>query len=368
MFFFSSISLSTQLQNPNSQKQSRALSARVATHNLRVVNESDGLAEEVRRLASEIAKAKAALPAGEWNGKNGGGGGGGGSGGGGGRKRSGNGESDDDDDDDEPPAAAPLAAAESVLKGHGPGGDLRKLLKNGKPPRLLAALCGSRVSVVTPSRKAAIALKEEYHAFRDRGGVILTGMFGRWRRSGEGEEEEKRKRKRERKREKGKKTKKKTHSPLPPSSTSLQPTPPPFLPSVASLALLLGLSRADARAAAGDRFSLAPPLMVGVQAMLAWLAYFYVALALREQILVANGSSIRRWWITHHAWSAGTAALVLSLPIDSPAVRVFLTRLLRWSAAQGVVMILQNRYQRRRMYTRIALGRNAAMDVVSGVS
>ena len=107
--------------------------------------------------------------------------------------------------------------------------------------------------------------------------------------------------------------------------------------------------------------------MVGVQAMLAWLAYFYVALALREQILVANGSSIRRWWISHHAWSAGTAALVLSLPIDSPAVRVFLTRLLRWSAAQGVVMILQNRYQRRRMYTRIALGRNAAMDVVSGV-
>lgn len=107
--------------------------------------------------------------------------------------------------------------------------------------------------------------------------------------------------------------------------------------------------------------------MVGVQAMLAWLAYFYVALALREQILVANGSSIRGWWITHHAWSAGTAALVLSLPIDSPAVRVFLTRLLRWSAAQGVVMILQNRYQRRRMYTRIALGRNAAMDVVSGV-
>ena len=137
---------------------------------------------------SEIAKAKAALPAGEWNGKNAGGGkerqrrrssskGGGGSGGcsggsGGGSGGNGGGESDDDD---EPPAAAPLAAAEAVVRGHGPGGDLRKLLKNGKPPRLLAALCGSRVSVVTPSRKAAIALKEEYHAFRDRGGVILTG-------------------------------------------------------------------------------------------------------------------------------------------------------------------------------------------------
>ena len=167
-------SLKTKLSPP-----SRALSTRVATHNLRVVNESDGLSEEVRRLASEIAKAKAALPAGEWNGKNSSSSerrksrssnGGGRSDGGGG------GEDYDDEADDEPPAAAPLAAAEAVLRGHGPGGDLRKLLKNGKPPRLLAALCGSRVSVVTPSRKAAIALKEEYHAFRDRGGVILTGM------------------------------------------------------------------------------------------------------------------------------------------------------------------------------------------------
>ena len=31
-------------------------------------------------------------------------------------------------------------------------------------------------------------------------------------------------------------------------------------------------------------------------------------------------------------------------------------------------MMLQNRYQRRRMYTRIALGKNRAMDVVSGES
>lgn len=33
---------------------------------------------------------------------------------------------------------------------------------------------------------------------------------------------------------------------------------------------------------------------------------------------------------------------------------------------QGAVMMVQNRYQRRRMYTRIALGKNRAMDVVSG--
>jgi hypothetical protein len=35
---------------------------------------------------------------------------------------------------------------------------------------------------------------------------------------------------------------------------------------------------------------------------------------------------------------------------------------------QGLVMMVQNRYQRRRMYTRIALGKNRAMDVVSGES
>ena len=35
---------------------------------------------------------------------------------------------------------------------------------------------------------------------------------------------------------------------------------------------------------------------------------------------------------------------------------------------QGLVMMAQNRYQRRRMYTRIAMGKNRAMDVVSGES
>jgi hypothetical protein len=38
----------------------------------------------------------------------------------------------------------------------------------------------------------------------------------------------------------------------------------------------------------------------------------------------------------------------------------------QWLVLQGGVMILQNRYQRRRMYTRIALGKNRAMDVVGG--
>lgn len=39
-----------------------------------------------------------------------------------------------------------------------------------------------------------------------------------------------------------------------------------------------------------------------------------------------------------------------------------------WSTFQAIVMHVQNRYQKRRMYTRIALGKNSAMDVVSGES
>ncbi len=56
----------------------------------------------------------------------------------------------------------------------------------------------------------------------------------------------------------------------------------------------------------------------GFQCYLAWLAYFYLAMALRENVLVMNGSSIRSWWIQHHYWSAATVLLLLSLPINSP--------------------------------------------------
>jgi hypothetical protein len=41
---------------------------------------------------------------------------------------------------------------------------------------------------------------------------------------------------------------------------------------------------------------------------------------------------------------------------------------LQWCVCQGVCFVLQNRYQRRRMYTRIALGKNSNMDVVAGES
>lgn len=85
----------------------------------------------------------------------------------------------------------------------------------------------------TMQRKEAIKLKEEYHTFRDRSGVVLFAFAS---------------------------------------------------------VLLVGLLRADAKRQAGEPFSLTPPFMVGVQAFLAWLLYFYTALALRENVLKVRSS------------------------------------------------------------------------------
>ena len=79
--------------------------------------------------------------------------------------------------------------------------------------------------------------------------------------------------------------------------------------------------------------------------------------------------------------AAGTLALTptftLPFPLLSPsllpnplatAVFNFCQRFMVWNSFQAIVMMVQNRYQRRRMYTRIALGKNSAMDVVGGES
>ena len=118
----------------------------------------------------------------------------------------------------------------------------------------------------------------------------------------------------------------------------------------------------------GAPLTLIPIVMVGVQLFLCWLLFFYTAGALRESVLKVNGSHIRPWWIHHHYWAMATCVLMLSLPVDSPAFVRAITLFMWWAMMQAVVIVLQNRYQRRRMYTRIALGKNSAMDVVSGES
>ncbi|XP_007039270.2 PREDICTED: transmembrane protein 120 homolog [Theobroma cacao] len=107
-----------------------------------------------------------------------------------------------------------------------------------------------------------------------------------------------------------------------------------------------------------------------VQLYQAWLLFLYTGLALRENILRANGSDIRPWWIYHHYCAMVMALVSLTWEIKGQpncaqkqrGVELFL----QWAMMQGVAMLLQNRYQRQRLYTRIALGKANRMDVVWG--
>lgn len=258
--------------------RARSLSQRVSTYNLRVVGESDALAEEIKSLQSALQEAKtAACQTGE---------------------------------DDNAETLEQLATASQVLRGMGPGGDLRKLLPV-KNPWLLSALVGRHINVVTLQRTQGIRLKEEYHEYRSRRGWI---MF------------------------------------------------------VTSTLLLLALHRARARTQSGQPLTFTPPIMVGVQFLLLFMLIFFTGLALRESVLKVNGSRIRSWWIEHHYWSIATCAILLLLPVDSASVQFCVNKFLWWAWWQSLIMILQNRYQRSRLVTRIALGKAMAMDVVSGES
>ncbi|XP_012086582.1 transmembrane protein 120 homolog isoform X2 [Jatropha curcas] len=107
-----------------------------------------------------------------------------------------------------------------------------------------------------------------------------------------------------------------------------------------------------------------------VQLYQAWLLFLYTGLALRENILRANGSDIRPWWIYHHYCAMIMALVSLTWEVKGQpncaqkqrGVQLFL----QWAMMQGVAMLLQNRYQRQRLYTRIALGKAKRMDVVWG--
>jgi hypothetical protein len=114
-------------------------------------------------------------------------------------------------------------------------------------------------------------------------------------------------------------------------------------------------------------YSIICKLLTSLQA---WLLFFYTSLALRENILRVNGSDIRPWWVYHHYCAMAMALVSLTWGIQGhpscihkqQGVRLFL----RWAVMQGVAMLLQNHYQRQRLYTRIALGKAGRMDVVWG--
>jgi len=206
-----------------------------------------------------------------------------------------------------------LVQARRVLEGAGPGGDLRYIggMMSPKTPPLLLYMLGRCSQVVVSRPDLGIRLKEEYYAFRDK----TVGIF-----------------------------------------------------VAAPTVLLLGLHRAHAVQAAEGEATLLPVLGSGIQLYVAWMLYFYTSVALRENVLVMNGSNIRAWWMQHHYISIVVGLLMLTMPVESDAFKHFGEGMLLFNIMQGLVMILQTYYQRRRLYTRIALGKSSKMDVASADS
>lgn len=95
-----------------------------------------------------------------------------------------------------------------------------------------------------------------------------------------------------------------------------------------------------------------------------FLAYYYASLAIRENILRANGSNIKPWWIWHHYLSMGIATCFLTWP-DSTSYAMFRNRLHIFGMYTALLQILQARYQMARLYTLRSLGKAGEMDVAN---
>ncbi|GJD05833.1 Transmembrane protein 120A [Galdieria sulphuraria] len=95
-----------------------------------------------------------------------------------------------------------------------------------------------------------------------------------------------------------------------------------------------------------------------------FLAYYYASLAIRENILRANGSNIKSWWIWHHYLSMGIATCFLTWP-DSTSYAMFRNRLHIFGMYTALLQILQARYQMARLYTLRSLGKAGELDVAN---
>ena len=92
-----------------------------------------------------------------------------------------------------------------------------------------------------------------------------------------------------------------------------------------------------------------------------WLLYYYFTLSLRENILYANGSSMKRWWLDHHYVSIFITLPLLLWPDDFISHRYQRTML--FGVIQGAVMLAQYLYQSKRAYVRKTLGKAKSIDV-----
>ncbi|XP_065891141.1 ion channel TACAN-like [Dysidea avara] len=92
-------------------------------------------------------------------------------------------------------------------------------------------------------------------------------------------------------------------------------------------------------------------------------AWFYLALTVREQILIRNGSKISTWWVLHHYFSIAIAGIFLIWP-EGECYRNFQMQFLYFTLTISGIMYLQFIYQKGQLYKLRTLGRAHQMDFV----
>lgn len=90
--------------------------------------------------------------------------------------------------------------------------------------------------------------------------------------------------------------------------------------------------------------------------------WYYFTVILRELILVSNGSRIKWWWLVHHYCSILIAALLITWP-PGECYQAFKTQFLLFSCVLSLVMLLQFRYQRAKLYRHIAMGKTHHLSI-----
>lgn len=95
-----------------------------------------------------------------------------------------------------------------------------------------------------------------------------------------------------------------------------------------------------------------------------YIAFYYSALALRENVLVVNGSNIKLWWRLHHMLSLALATCVLTWP-DGAAYAESRFAVHFLGLYMSLLQILQARYQMARLYTLRSLGKAGELDVAN---
>eukprot|EP00051_Salpingoeca_urceolata_P019443 m.284310 g.284310 ORF g.284310 m.284310 type:complete len:349 (+) comp19423_c0_seq6:332-1378(+) len=94
------------------------------------------------------------------------------------------------------------------------------------------------------------------------------------------------------------------------------------------------------------------------------LVCFYGSITLREHIMIANGSNIRGWWLTHHHIAIFLSWTMMVWPSGFTYVE-FHFQFMVFSVFLAIVQVLQFRYQLGKIYKERALGKQPSVDITS---